>query len=348
MAGAVVVENENRCAKCGKGNPPEMRFCGFCGSPLAAAYASNGTTDTEAASPPATSPANGEDLDRTQDVRKALAAATAAAVTPPPVAAPALARPKTTTPPPVIPADPAARDVERDRLMTQVNVFRARGQVTDAREILEKALLYAETSPPRERAPMLEELGDLLMLEEQFEAAAEKFQEAGAMDSSRTALVERKYANARIALSDKEAEKRMGQAVLRDDSIGDILASDGLSGRSGRRNAGLAMTLSVVVPGFGQFYNGQFIKGAVLLGTFALSLLIISLSPDKENLFGNLAALFALKQGKIAGPSPMIIAIAVVGFAAWLYSLVDAPFYANQTTDTDKPLSVVDKSGWEP
>ena len=231
--------------------------------------------------------------------------------------------------------------------MTQAGVQRARGQVTDARETLERALLLAEGGPRRDIAAIHEQIGDLLVIEGELERAAESFQKATETDSTRT-TADRKYANTQIAISDREAEKRLGQALLSDD-MGDILKSGGMNGRGGKRNAGMAMMLSIIVPGFGQFYNGEFIKGALLLGTFALALLIISLSPDREGLFGGLAATLALKPGKAHAVAPFIIGVAVIGFAAWLYSVVDAPFFAGKTSAPEgiNPHSLKDKSGWE-
>jgi hypothetical protein len=132
--------------------------------------------------------------------------------------------------------------------------------------------------------------------------------------------------------------------MLRGDGIGDLLAD---SARYGRRNAGFAMLLSLVVPGFGQFYNGQFRKGVLLLGIFALALLIISVSPDREEFATNFALTMSMKPLRGGNVSILTISMAILAFGTWLYSLVDAPYYASKVSTESVPGGPVDKSGWE-
>ncbi|GAB4458229.1 MAG: hypothetical protein OHK0029_19220 [Armatimonadaceae bacterium] len=365
----MAADTENRCAKCGRDNPEGMRFCGFCGSPLAAAYQNPPANPATPTTPeagneeaptlapnraPRTASGAPSDLERTIDIRAAMnsappapAAAPAQEFAPTPEAPPS-PRPARPKPEIAVPADPIAREVERDRLMTQAGVFRARGQVTDARETLEKALVLSEGGKPRDIAAIQEQIGDLLMIEEDLEGAKDAYAEAFKTDPSR-ATAEKKYGTTQIAISDREAEKRLGQRILQDDSLADIISSGGLTGHSGKRNAGLAMFLSVIVPGFGQIYNGQMAKGFILLGVFVTALLIISLSPDKDALYKTIAATFALKPTRGEPVPAMLWGVALVGFITWLYAIVDAPFYAKQHDDDTvvSPLSAEDKSGWE-
>jgi tetratricopeptide (TPR) repeat protein len=238
--------------------------------------------------------------------------------------------------------------VERDRLMTQAGVFRAKGQITDARETLEKALAMAQGGKPRDIAMVHEQIGDLLLVEEELEAATEAFQQAFHIDPTRT-TAEKKIASTQMAISDREAEKRLGQKALQDDSIASIIASGDLTGHGGKRNAGIAMGLSVAVPGFGQIYNGQLVKGLILIAVFAIALLVISFSPEKDDLFKLIGSTFALKPARDVSVSPPIMAVAVIGFIAWIYAIVDAPFFTrqNEVSREERSPSAVDKSGWE-
>lgn len=322
-----------------------MRFCGFCGSPLAAAYQNPPAEPAETAppeTPPVAAPVKAMPMKAAKDPVVPVAESKAPA--PPVVEAPPPAPTTRAKPTIAVPDSPIAREVERDKLMTMAGVQRARGQVTDARETLEKALVMAEGGSPREIAVIQEQIGELLMIEDDLEGAAAMFQEALKTDPSRVSA-EKKYAAAQMEISDRQAEKRLGQKALQGDSMAEILTSGGLSGRAGRRNAGLAMILSLV-PGFGQFYNGQFAKGAMLLATFSLAMGILTFTSDGKNLMQSFAATIALHPGKGAPVSPMTIAVGVIGFAAWLYSIVDAPFFASKTSEAvevyNKPNESID------
>jgi tetratricopeptide (TPR) repeat protein len=234
--------------------------------------------------------------------------------------------------------------VERDRLQSLAGVQRTRGQITDARETLEKVLLLSEGMKPREIAPVHEQIGDLLLTEEKLDEAVASFKKAYEIDPTRVSA-EKKFANTTLRISDSKAENRLNEAMMRGDGIGDLLAD---SARYGRRNAGFAMLLSLVVPGFGQFYNGQFRKGVLLLGIFALALLIISVSPDGKDLMDSFARIVSMKPlGRSGNVSLLTITMAILAFGTWLYSLVDAPYYAGKVNTESVPGGPVDKSGWE-
>jgi hypothetical protein len=363
--------NSVTCASCGNTNPAGMRFCGFCGGALTPpAQKGVATNAPEEAAPVATSVATTVSV--TPIVIGGATAAPPPIVPPSPESAPATvlsvpaaasptvepvlavkpaeALPPAETPGPVapakpeipIPADPIAREVERDKLQTLAGVQRARGQITDARVTLERVLLLSEGLAAREVAPVHEQIGDLLLVEMKLEEAAAAFAKAHEVDPARVSA-EKKFANTTLRIADSKAEGNMSAALLRGDSIGDLLAE---SSRYGRRNAGVAMLLSLV-PGFGQFYNGQFVKGAVLLGIFAVALLIISISPDRDELVRNFALTMALKPTSGGAVSPLTVTMAIMAFGAALYSLVDAPYYAGKVNTSDVPDGPADKSGWE-
>jgi hypothetical protein len=108
------------------------------------------------------------------------------------------------------------------------------------------------------------------------------------------------------------------------------------------------MLLSACFPGFGQIYNGQLVKGLILLGVYLFSLLILSLSPERDDLFRSIIALFALKPAKMAhSVSPLVVVFAVIAFATWVYSIVDAPFFAGKAGAVRDERPQIDKSGWE-
>ena len=327
---------ETICAACGKTNLPGMRFCGFCGAPLPV---TKSEVLTEA--PPVSA------VPEVVTVPKSVEPVTAKpAIVPPPSVLPQSGQAGAGRPP----AKPlgSEQDRERERLLSQANAFRVKGQITDARETLQKALLLAESLPMREQAPLYEQLGDLLLIEEKFDDALAAYTKAREFDPKRV-VTERKFADASLQKAQATGKLSMSEALLRGDSLADLLASGELNGAGGRRNAGLAMFLSMIVPGFGQFYNGQLIKALILASVFVISLLVLMLSPERNDFFRDVTAIFALKTAKAGHPiSPLTIFFALTCFGSWLFSLVDAPFSANKIRPAaEVVVSKVDKSGWE-
>ena len=363
----------NVCPTCGRGNPAGNRFCGFCGATLPVAPMApppsvqpavpKPALETPVAPVPPITPvapvsvavnAEAEKVEPTAAEIAALLAGTAklpksaplkTGPNPPPPAPsrPVVARraPEPSSPPLPIPADPIQREREREKLLTQASAFRVKGLVTDARETLQQAVRFFEGRPPQEVAPIYEQIGDLLETEDFADEAMTAYGAAYELDPKRVSA-DRKKATLALNLATRRNPDAMSAALLRGESIADVLGEGPVT----RRNAGLAMFLSVVFPGFGQLYNAQIIKGLILLSIAVISLLVISLSADKDSLFRNIAALFALRKGG-AAPSPTMIFFTLAYLIAWLYSIVDAPFFSSKAGGETVVKSTVDKSGWE-
>jgi hypothetical protein len=325
------------CPNCGKANPIGMRFCGHCGAALAA------PAETSGPEIPRTS--SDTDIEPTQklDTTAASPSVSAEIVTPAPAAIPAPATPSILAVPKVkvvVPADPIARERERDRLLSLATVQRMRAQILDARASLQKAIILSEGMPGPQVAPIHEMLGDMLAAEERWEQAAASYEQAQALDPAR-ASAERKFGEMTLRIADEKAMAKLGGMVR--SGSGDAITS----GSQGKRNPGFAMILSLIVPGFGQFYNGQFIKACVCLGVFVIAMFLITLTPDIK------AIRCLLIPGTTTGCRGLTIApltwfciLAAAG--AWLFSLIDAPIAASKTQDMSiESGPVVDKSGWE-
>ena len=320
------------CGHCGAENPATMRFCGACGKPLVIVAAPVAapevaavpvSPDTPAASLPPPAAGKGQY---------------------PPANLP-VAVPQTVKPAATIPADPIARERERDRLLTFANVQRMRGQTEGALQTLQDALALVEGQAA---SPIYELMGDLLVSDKKLPEAQEAYNKAHEADKAR-ASAERKYAKIALQVADAKAERSLADAMVRGESISDLMAEGALESDRGRRNAGMAMFLSIIVPGFGQFYNGEVVKGLVLVGIFLADLLLLALTPDKNVFTQKIAAIFALSSGKYANQSVSGIAIfaGIVLVAVWLYSIVDAPFTASKTTSKSDGKPAIDKTGWE-
>ena len=254
-----------------------------------------------------------------------------------------------------------ALERERDRLLTLVNVQRMRGQTGEARKTLEQIVALSEGLPPRDIAPTQELIGDLFAADEKWDAALEAFRKARDLDPARPSA-ERKFAELTLRLSDIQAEKRLAEAMMRGDDITSMLAGNALATGRGRRNAGVAMLLSAAIPGFGQFYNGELVKGAVVLALFALSLLYAILSGDLDTVVSKVTSLVTISAPTIshghgtissrvsqysAHPlSVFSILIGILLVGVWLYAIVDAIFMAAKTPKNELGPAI-DKTGWE-
>jgi tetratricopeptide (TPR) repeat protein len=225
-------------------------------------------------------------------------------------------------------------------MLTLANVQRMRGQLDDARRTLTQAIAISEGMPGKGIAPTYELLGDLYAAEERWSDAAEAYGKAHELDQAR-ASAEKKFATMTLRLAETKDGGALADAMLRGDSLTDLLASSA-TGR--KRNAGMAMFLSLV-PGFGQFYNGQFIKGAALMGVWALCLVVFAASPERDFFFKAFARMMALKP--VGSFPPFLSFVGIVMIAVWLYSIVDAPFMAGKAPQSDDTGPVVDKTGWE-
>ena len=243
---------------------------------------------------------------------------------------------------------PAARERERDRLLTLANVQRMRGQTAEARATLEQTLTLSEGMPPRDIAPTQELLGDMYAVEEDWETACAYYRAAHDLDKTRVSA-ERKFAALTLRIADSKTEQSLADAMLRGDSIADLMASGALGANRGRRNAGVAMLLSMFLPGFGQIYNGELAKGSIFLGIYGATLLYFAVSPDHEIFVKKFAAMLALSHGRAANApvSELSVFMGVLLVAVWLYAIVDAPFTASRTPKSEDTGPVIDKTGWE-
>ncbi len=327
------------CPNCGQANPLGMRFCGHCGAPLAAP----GEVSEDASKPDINARPVSPDsaIEPTQKLESAAIAGTAApAALEPSVSIPARVSPLLAVPEVEVdvPADPIARERERDRLLSLATVQRMRAQILDARASLQKAIIMSAGMPGPQVAPIHEMLGDMLAAEERWEQAAASYEQAQILDPARSST-ERKFGEMTLRIADEKAMAKLGGSFAEGSS--DAITS----GAQGKRNPGFAMILSLIVPGFGQFYNGQFIKGCICLGVFVIAMFLVSMTPDIKAL----RCLFAPTAGcRGLTISPLTWFCVLAAGGSWLFSLIDAPMAASKTVDRSDPSApIVDKSGWE-
>ncbi len=189
--------------------------------------------------------------------------------------------------------------IDADRLLTGANISRRRGLFKQA----EKECLEAIQLVPADAAA-LELLGDILQSVGRVDDATYAYGRAMEADSSRK-TAEKKYAELMLA-QNREIE------ILRQEFI--------------PRNPSVAVLLSGVLPGAGQMYNGETIKGLIALGVTLGILAAIFWSP------------YGLPHSQNGIPNSLVtllIAFCVV----YLYAVIDAKIGASR----GKRM----KSGWE-
>jgi hypothetical protein len=228
---------------------------------------------------------------------------------------------------------------ERDRLLSLANVQRMRAQIVPARATLQQALQVAQGLPGPQVAPVHELIGDLWAAEERWALAATAYEQAHLLDPAR-ATAERKFGEMTIRVADEKALLALGAGGLSADSFIPT------SGRQGRRNPALALLGSLILPGFGQFYNGQLIKGAVCLGLLMVAIVLVTLTPDVASLRCAFQPSHTCHNITISPVTWFSLALTV---GVWLYSLIDAPVSASRIAyqESTHGAAVIDKSGWE-
>ncbi|MDO8682246.1 MAG: hypothetical protein Q7N50_02020 [Armatimonadota bacterium] len=148
-----------------------------------------------------------------------------------------------------------------DKLLTMANAHRVRGDLLAAEDACREALAI---EPENLRTG--EMLGDILYALGKLQDAMRQYHSLMEQDSS-FANAERKYAKVALEIAELEREKQ---------TVKDFIDKPDHS--SARRNANIALILSFAAPGIGQIYNGELIKGAILFGSFLLSVIVIALS----------------------------------------------------------------------
>ncbi len=256
------------------------------------------------------------------------------------------------TPPPPSPEEKKPvlsdieRDRERDRLLTLANVHRMRGQLADARETLKKAIALSEAQSAGD-APIHEMLGDILAADEKWDDAKDAYNTAHVLDPAR-ASAERKFAQMTLRAADAKAERALLDAQLRGE-----LPPAGAAPIHGKRASSLAFLLSALMPGAGQLYNGQTVKGLICLGIYALSLIVVFFSPGGSEFLEGIVLFAVPMKGRLPSePSPLLLTFFLAGVVIWIYAVLDAPMIANKinqgtATPGGSGGSKPDKTGWE-
>lgn len=206
--------------------------------------------------------------------------------------------------------DPRREEIER--LLRTAHIHQVRGERTKARELLQQAL---ELSP--EEASIWELLGDYEKEAGNWQAAHDAYKRAHELDPQ-NATIERKYAEAVLQQTRMQAQYQQWERAL--EGANDTLTPP--------RNPGLAFLLSLLMPGVGQLYNGQFVKGGIILGIMIVGFVLFLVLPGGSDFVYNLLA-YLVNPARVRGSvSGLQVFIAIVLLLTWMYAFIDAPLSA--------------------
>jgi TM2 domain-containing membrane protein YozV len=196
------------------------------------------------------------------------------------------------------------------QLLGQATLLRTRGQRMQAFQLTQEAIRLAEQSWEAHELQ-----GDVLM---DMGRATE------AMTSYRRA---RELRPDRIALEDKIARGAL-RAAARNQMLAqaDLVLGDRGRGGDAKRKSGYAALFSLM-PGLGQIYNGQVLKGIVVGIVMVIFIAVASQQLD--------VSLF--RTSLLGGVSPVWAALIAL---LWLYSVIDAIIYASKNQEAGPPGSV--------
>lgn len=110
-----------------------------------------------------------------------------------------------------------------------------------------------------------------------------------------------------------------------------------------QKSPGLALGLSALLPGCGQYYNGDYMKGAIQTGIFATGV-VVALTLGTESSYSSNAYTDYGYYGTYTYYRPeteewnsawLYVGIGVAA-GAWLWSVIDAPISASSMNDEDR------------
>lgn len=202
---------------------------------------------------------------------------------------------------------------EADRLLGKANLLRMKGEFAEAGSLVQQAV---ELIP--DYAPAWEMLGDLKMSSGDRAAAQEAYKQAHELDPKLVSS-ERKYAELVLAITNERLQQEEWSRML-EGSEGDLLQM--------KRNPGLAFLCSMCVPGVGQLYNGEFVKGGIVLGLFVVGWIVIFAMPEGNLFMKNLLKMLFSANPARGGLSPLLTMTFFALLLTHLYALIDAPLSA--------------------
>lgn len=207
--------------------------------------------------------------------------------------------------------DDVRKQAEFDRQMGLARANRMRGDYAHAAECVRLALQVKPEDPEA-----LEFAADVLAARGELEKARDLYKNLYGADPSRTSA-EAKYA--RVTL-------QIAEGVRQQDLLREMAENPGKFQASRPTPSPLYAAMVSTAPGFGQIYNGQFMKGVIICVSVIICWFFFYLACPKVDFYpANQRLTMFFKD-----MSPMAIIFSLIGTFIHLYAFVDAPVYANK------------------
>ncbi|MCX7924502.1 MAG: tetratricopeptide repeat protein [Fimbriimonadales bacterium] len=208
--------------------------------------------------------------------------------------------------------DPKREEIER--LLRLAHIHQVRGERSKAKELLQQAL-----EQDAENAGVWELLGDYQREAGDWQGAHDAYKKAHELDPT-NAPIERKYAEAVLQLTRQQEQYQQWERALEGKDAGEGIALP--------RNPGLAFLLSLLMSGVGQLYNGQFVKGGIILAIMIVGAIVFLATPGGSDFIYNLLAYLVNPARARGSMSSLQLFTGLVMFITWVYAFIDAPLSA--------------------
>ncbi len=211
------------------------------------------------------------------------------------------------------PLSPDTRQKIRE-LMGRATLARVRGDRQQALQLAQEALTLHERN-----YEVHEFIGDILMGLNRGADALNSFKRARELNPSRV-----------------ELEDKVGRAAIQRGAVMDSMAHmqavlEGRAPQEPKRSTAIAAISSLLLPGLGQLYNGEFGKGLGLIAAFlafALPGILVTLRQVATSP-GAAQDYLSLLRGSVLWLAPLAL--------IYLYAVADAVVRASRTASSDKP-----------
>jgi len=196
------------------------------------------------------------------------------------------------------------------RLLATANLQRMRDQWADAEDACRKALTIA----PKD-VKVREMLGDILHECGKLDMALSEYRTALGIAPGKPSI-ETKFARVTLEIGERERQRLIAEDMLRNPQ----------KYTARERSPVMALIWGVVVPGLGQFYNGEILKAAVIFGTFLLFIIAaVALQPPYPPNIRDI-------QTFLIFTDPFVLVLGLLAALAYIYGLIDAPITADKST----------------
>ncbi|HUV05578.1 MAG TPA: hypothetical protein VMX94_10780 [Armatimonadota bacterium] len=204
------------------------------------------------------------------------------------------------------------QELEVERLLASANLHRMRGELMYAEERCREAL---GVSP--EDVAIRETLGDILHERGKLDAALSEYRDAVELAPGSSSL-ETKLAKVALEIAERERQRAVAQGIL-----------ESPHGYTRRERSPVTAVLLAIVPGLGQFYNGDLVKALVIWGVLVLFLASWRLQRPYPGSIKHVRELLYYT-------NPLILVLGVLFVIVYLYGLIDAAITAERLSKAAK------------